>query len=116
MVSFTTDPKDGEKGIETIRIAGLFEFFDVERQDLAAGAKHRYGLNRRLVVVINQSAQWDASRPRCSVRCAPGMPSRRMRPLALGRNLDRCIETFPVDRFRELLAVKADTYKIGTDF
>ena len=36
--------------------------------------------------------------------------------LALRRNLDRCIETFPIDRFRELLAVKADTYKIGTDF
>ena len=36
--------------------------------------------------------------------------------LALRRNMDRCIETFPIDRFRELLAVKADTYKIGTDF
>ena len=36
--------------------------------------------------------------------------------LALRRNMDRCIETFPIDRFRELLAVKVDTYKIGTDF
>ena len=34
----------------------------------------------------------------------------------LRANLDRCIETFPIDRFRDLLAVKADTYKIGTDF
>src|SRR3954469_22660731 len=32
MVSFTTQAK-GERGVETIRIAGLFEFFDVERQD-----------------------------------------------------------------------------------
>src|SRR5690349_18031984 len=35
MVSFTTEAKSGERGVETIRIAGLFEFFDVERQDLA---------------------------------------------------------------------------------
>ncbi|MBV8092345.1 MAG: replication initiation protein, partial [Acetobacteraceae bacterium] len=36
--------------------------------------------------------------------------------LALRRNMDRCIETFPIDRFREMMAVKADTYRIGTDF
>jgi Initiator Replication protein len=116
MVSFTTDPKSGERGIETIRIAGLFEFFDVERQDMAAGAKLRYGLNRRLVAVINQSARW--GRIKAEVFCA--MRSRYAialyEALALRRNMDRCIETFPIDRFRELLAVKADTYKIGTDF
>ena len=115
MVSFTTDAKDGERGIETIRVAGLFEFFDVERQDLAAGAKLRYGLNRRLVAVINQSARW--GRIKAEVFCA--MRSRYAIALyeaLLRRNLDRCIETFQIDRFRELLAVKADTYKIGTDF
>ena len=36
--------------------------------------------------------------------------------LELRRNLDRCVETFMVDRFRELLGVKADTYKLGPDF
>jgi plasmid replication initiation protein len=36
--------------------------------------------------------------------------------LELRRNLDRCVETFTVDRFRELLGVKADTYKLGPDF
>jgi len=116
MVSFTTEAKGGERGVETIRIAGLFEFFDVERHDLAAGAKLRYGLNRRLVAVINQSARW--GRIKAEVFCA--MRSRYAialyEALALRRNLDRCIETFPIDRFRELLAVKADTYKIGTDF
>jgi len=30
--------------------------------------------------------------------------------------MDRCIETFSIDKFRELLPVKADTYRIGTDF
>ena len=80
MVSFTTQAKGSERGVETIRIAGLFEFFDVERQDLTAGAKLRYGLNRRLVAVINQSARWGASRRRCFAPSAPGTPSRCTRP------------------------------------
>ena len=110
MVSFTADAQNGGKGVETIRIAGLFEFFDVERQDLAAGAKLRYGLNRRLVAVINQSARW--GRIKAEVFCA--MRSRYAialyEALALRRNLDRCIESFPIDQFRELLAIlKATT-------
>jgi hypothetical protein len=32
--------------------------------------------------------------------------------LELRRNLDRCVETFMVDRFRELLGVKADSDQI----
>jgi hypothetical protein len=29
--------------------------------------------------------------------------------------MDRCIETFTIERFREMLGVKADTYKLGPD-
>jgi hypothetical protein len=36
--------------------------------------------------------------------------------LELRRNMDRCIETFTIDRFRELMGVKADAYRIGFDF
>jgi hypothetical protein len=36
--------------------------------------------------------------------------------LELRRNMDRCVETFTVDRFREMLSVKAGTYKLGPDF
>jgi hypothetical protein len=36
--------------------------------------------------------------------------------LELRRNMDRCIETFTVDRFREMLGVRQDAYRIGFDF
>jgi hypothetical protein len=36
--------------------------------------------------------------------------------LELRRNMDRCLETFTIDRFRELMGVKADAYRIGFDF
>jgi plasmid replication initiation protein len=97
-------------------IGGLFKFFNVAQQDLAAGATLRFALNDDLVAVIDRSARW--GRIKAEVFCA--MRSRYAialyEALALRRNMDRCIETFPIDRFRELLAVKADTYKIGTDF
>jgi Initiator Rep protein, WH2 len=36
--------------------------------------------------------------------------------LELRRNMDRCVETFSIERFREMLGVKTDTYKLGPDF
>jgi Initiator Replication protein len=36
--------------------------------------------------------------------------------IELRRNLDRCIEVFAVDRFRDLLGVPPGTYKLGPDF
>jgi hypothetical protein len=36
--------------------------------------------------------------------------------LALRVNMERCIEYFPIDRFRSLLGVPAGTYERGNDF
>lgn len=36
--------------------------------------------------------------------------------LELRRNLDRCIETFTIERFRELMSIKPDAYRVGFDF
>jgi hypothetical protein len=30
--------------------------------------------------------------------------------------MDRCIETFSIEKFREMMSVKPNTYRIGTDF
>ena len=80
------------------------------------GTTLRYGLNSKLVSVIDRSARW--GRIKAEVFCA--MRSRYAialyEALALRRNMDRCIEVFSIERFREIMAVKANTYKIGTDF
>ena len=36
--------------------------------------------------------------------------------LELRRNLDQCIETFTIERFRELMSIKQDAYRVGFDF
>jgi hypothetical protein len=108
--------EDGKGSQQRIVIGGLFEFFDIARHNMSAGSMLRYGLNSKLVAVIDRSARW--GRIKAEVFCA--MRSRYAialyEALALRRNMDRCIETFSIERFREMMAVKADTYKIGTDF
>jgi hypothetical protein len=115
-VSYVEQGKDGKGSQQRVVIGGLFEFFDIAKHDLAPGTTLRYGLNSKLVAVIDRSARW--GRIKAEVFCA--MRSRYAialyEALALRRNMDRCIETFAIDRFREIMAVKADTYKIGTDF
>jgi hypothetical protein len=111
-VSYTDEEAKQSRAV----IGGLFEFFDIAKSDLSSRSILRYGLNRRLVAVIDRSARW--GRIRAEVFCA--MRSRYAialyEALALRRNMDRCIEIFPIERFREILSVKADTYKIGNDF
>src|SRR3984885_490445 len=105
--------KDSE---QRIIIAGLFKFFDVARKDLSSRSVLRYGIARELITVLERSQRW--GRIKAEVFCA--MKSKYAvalyEMLELRRNMDRCVETFAIDRFRELLGVKADTYKLGPDF
>lgn len=115
-VSYVEEGPEGKGSQQRVIIGGLFEFFDIAKQDMTPGTTLRYGLNSKLVAVIDRSARW--GRIKAEVFCA--MRSRYAialyEALALRRNMDRCIETFSIERFREMMAVKADTYKIGTDF
>jgi hypothetical protein len=115
-VSYVEEGAGGKGSHQRVVIGGLFEFFDIAKHDMAPGTTLRYGLNSKLVSVIDRSARW--GRIKAEVFCA--MRSRYAialyEALALRRNMDRCIEAFGIERFREMMAVKADTYKIGTDF
>jgi hypothetical protein len=105
--------KDSE---QRIIIAGLFKFFDVARKDLSARATLRYGISSELIAVLERSQRWGRIKAEvfCAMKSKYAMALYEM--LELRRNMDRCIETFTVDRFRELLGVKAETYKLGPDF
>src|SRR3984885_14004034 len=101
---------------QRVIIAGLFRFFDVARKDLSARSTLRYGISSELIAVLERSQRWGRIKAEvfCAMKSKYAMALYEM--LELRRNLDRCVETFMVDRFRELLGVKADTYKLGPDF
>lgn len=93
----------------------LFEFFDLPLDLARTGAKVRFGLPRRLQPVIVQSRRW--GRIKAEVVCA--MTSKYAIALyelvQLRAGMDRCVETFPIDRFRELMGVPHRRLRRGPD-
>jgi len=101
---------------QRIMISGLFRFLDISRRDLATRATLRYGISHELQNVLERSQRWGRVKAEvyCAMRSKYAMALYEM--LELRRNLDRCIETFTIERFRELMSIKPDAYRVGFDF
>jgi len=110
------DENDGGGTEQRVMISGLFRFLDVSAKDLTARATLRYGIAHELRTVLEQSSRWGRIKAEvfCAMKSKYAMALYEM--LELRRNMDRCIETFTIERFRELMSVKADAYRIGFDF
>lgn len=101
---------------QRVVITGLFDFFDVSAKELTKRATLRYGLPRKLAPILESSGRW--GRIKAEIVCS--MTSKYAIALyeliQLRANMDRNIETFPIDRFRELLGVPPGTYARGDNF
>jgi hypothetical protein len=106
-------PYIGEDGGPEILLTHLFDFFTLPKNDASTV---RFGLPRKLAPILARSNRW--GRIKAEVVCA--MSSRYAitlyELLQLRANMDRCIEVFPVERFRALLGVPPGTYLRGPDF
>lgn len=105
--------KDGEpRLVET----HLFDFFDLSANERASNATVRFGLPKKLQPVLARSSRW--GRIKAETVCA--MTSKYAIALyelvQLRTGMDRCIETFPVARFRELMGVPPGKLLRGPDF
>lgn len=111
-VAYTDDDSTEQR----VMISGLFRFLDVSAKDPAARATLRYGIAQELRAVLERSSRWERIKAEvfCAMRSKHGMALYKV--LELRKNMDRCIETFTMDRFRELLGVEPDAYRIGFDF
>lgn len=112
-----TVPLPDRKTSETrILKTHLFNFFDLSADEAREGATVRFGLPEKLQPILSGSNRW--GRIKAEVVCA--MSSKYAIALyemvQLRANMDRCIETFPLARFRDLLGVPPGAYEQGTDF
>jgi hypothetical protein len=116
-VVYVAESSDGAGGPEQrVVITGLFDFFDVSAKELATRATLRYGLPRKLAPMLKTSGRW--GRIKAEIVCS--MTSKYAIALyeliQLRANMDRCVETFPIDRLRELMGVPPDTYARADNF
>jgi Initiator Replication protein len=115
-VVVTVPLPDRKTGEPRILKTHLFDFFDLSADESSERATVRFGLPERLQPVLAGSNRW--GRIKAEVVCA--MTSKYAIALyemvQLRANMDRCVETFPLDRFRDLLGVPPGAYKLGADF
>ena len=108
----TEEYPDGEP---RIILTPLFAFFDLAENETPP-AILRYGLPKKLQPIIARSDHW--GRIKAEVVCA--MTSKYAIALyelvQLRANLQRCTETFPIDRFRELMGVPPGKLLRGNHF
>jgi hypothetical protein len=88
----------------------LLDFVDLSAEEGSRRANCRFGIPKKLSPILLQSARW--GRIKAEIVCA--MTSKYAIALyeliQLRANLDRCVETFPIERFRELLGVPPGAY------
>lgn len=107
---------DARTGEPRIVLTPLFEFFDLSADETKADATVRYGVPKKLSPVLVRSNRW--GRIKAEVVCA--MTSKYAMALyelvQLRAGLDRCIEQFSLERFRDLLGVPPGKLTRGPDF
>jgi hypothetical protein len=107
---------DCKTGEPRILKTHLFDFFDLSADEAGDRATVRFGLPEKLRPVLAQSNRW--GRIKAEVVCAMGSKYAiaLYELVQLRANMDRCVETFPLVRFRELLGVPPGAYERGNDF
>ena len=116
-VVYVAESGGGEPGPEKrVVITGLFDFFDVSAKELATRATLRYGLPRKLAPILETSGRWGRIKAEivCSMTSKYAIALYEL--LQLRANMDRSVETFSIERFRELMGVPPETYGRADNF
>jgi plasmid replication initiation protein len=115
-LNYYTPEEEGKGREQRIFMSGLFDFFDISAHELAKRATLRFGLPKKLSELLEYSNRWGRIRSEVVFALTSKYAIALYEMIELRRNLDRCVEVFAVDRFRDLLGVPPGSYKLGPDF
>lgn len=105
--------KDGE---QCFLKTHLFDFFDVSKVGNIGAARVRFGLPKELQPVLAQSQRWGRIRAEI-VHSMSSKYAIALYELIQARiNLDICVETFSLEKFRELIGVPPGKLERGSNF
>ncbi|MFL5286635.1 MAG: replication initiation protein [Rhodopila sp.] len=107
---------DAKTGEPRVVLTPLFEFFDLSADTGRASATVRYGVPKKLRPVLANSQRWGRIKAEvvCSMTSKYAMALYELVQLRSG--MDRCVERFDIERFRDLLGVAPDKLTRGPDF
>ena len=109
-------PDEGKGREQRIFMSGLFDFFDISARELAKRATLRFGLPKKLAELLEYSNRWGRIKSEVVFALTSKYAIALYELIELRRNMDRCVEVLPIDRFRDLLGVPPGSYKLGPDF
>ena len=116
LMTVVVDISAGSDDRPTILKTHLFDFVELDVNEDDPVAVVRYGVPKKLRAVLAKSGRW--GRIKAEIVCA--MTSKYAIALyeltQLRVRMDRTVETFPIERFRELLGVPAGKLTRGPDF
>lgn len=93
----------------------LLEFTDTSKGNSEA-ATVRFGIPRDLRGILARSNRWGRIRCEVSYSMSSKYAIAVYEMICLRTNLDRCVETIPIRKFRELVGVPPDAYERGDNF
>jgi hypothetical protein len=107
---------DAKTGEPRITLTPLFEFFDLSADEGKPNSTVRFGVPKKLRRVLVASQRWGRIKAEvvCSMTSKYAMALYELVQLRAG--LDRCIEQFSIERFRDLLGVPPGKLTRGPDF
>ena len=110
--------RDKATGEARLLLTQLFGGFDIPESGTLGGSPGfiRFTVPEMLRPVLAQSGRWGRIKAEvvCSMTSKYAITLYELVQLRAG--LDRCIEQFPIARFRDLLGVPPGAYKLGPDF
>lgn len=93
----------------------LLEFTDTD-DDNSDGATVMFGIPKKLRMALINSNRWGRVKSEITYAMTSKYAITLYEMVCLRANMDICVESFKIDRFRELLGVPPDSYKRGDDF
>jgi hypothetical protein len=106
---------DPEKGEDMVLQTVLFEHFITTAKG-APAAMLEYAIPAKLRSILARSDRWGRIKAEVVHAMSSKYAIALYELLRLRANMDNCVETFPIERFRALLGVPNGTYEKGDNF
>lgn len=115
-VVVTVPYTEARTGEERFLLTNLFGFLDISAKETDERATLRFGLPRKLQAILALSGQWGRIKAEVVMAMTSKYAIALYEIIQARANLNNCVETIPLDKFRQLMGVPTGKLERGPDF